>query len=278
MKVNIYIRNQSARAGGGISPHLLDAREGFRRHGIEAQLVSPMNPQPCDLAVLWGFKKEACIASGRRALIMERGYVGDRMRVWTSIGYDGLNGKADFCNSGMGAARWEKNFAQFMKPWRGNYDGQYVLVMGQVAGDASLRGVDIGHWYRETCRKISLAGHQVAFRPHPLYRRHLGLPHVAVLLKGNLDDALSRAKWVVTYNSNSGVDSVLNGVPAVSCDRGSMAYALTGHDPAMPPPMPDRSGWAANLAWTQWKREEILAGDFWGHLKVGMEGASEAAA
>jgi hypothetical protein len=278
LRINIYVRNQSVRAGGGISPHLLDARDGFRRHGIEPTLIGPDKPQPCDLAVLWGFKKDACVKSGRRALIMERGYVGDRMKVWTSIGYDGLNGKADFCNADMPPERWEQNFAHLMKPWRDGRAAGYVLVMGQVAGDASIRGVDIGHWYRETCKKISLAGHRVAFRPHPLYRRHLGLPHLAVVLKGTIEEALRGAKFVVTYNSNSGVDAVLAGVPTVTCDRGSMAYAVTGHDPAKVPPTPDRSAWAAAIAYAQWKQDEIRNGDFWAHLKIGMEQSAEVAA
>src|SRR5687767_603789 len=96
MRVNVYLRNMTTTTG--VSPHVLAAAEGFRRHGIEPAIHTPGDPQPCDLAVCWGVKKKPELASGRRALILERGYIGDRLGVWTSAGYDGLNGYADFCN------------------------------------------------------------------------------------------------------------------------------------------------------------------------------------
>lgn len=278
MRVNVYVRNQSAGAGGGASPHILDAVEGFKRHGIDPVLRYPSDPAPCDLAVMWGFKKPACVKSGRRALILERGYIGDRLNEWTSVGFDGLNGFADFRNKGMGSERWEANFAPYLKPWRDHYDGKYVLIMGQVAGDASLRGMNMGEWIGATARKISLAGHRVAFRPHPLYRRAWGLPHVAQVLKGSLDEALAVARWVVCYNSNSAVDAVLAGIPTVTCDQGSMAWPVTGHEPHRPPSMADRTQWAHDMAWTQWRSEEIRNGDAWDHLKGGMLSEGVAAA
>jgi hypothetical protein len=276
LRVHIYIKNQTQRAGGGISPHLLAAADGFKRHGIVPVLLRPEQAAPCDLAVMWSAKKTMCMETGRRALVMERGYVGDRF-AWTSMGYDGLNGRADFSNKGMPGDRWRRNFADRMRPWRGNHDGDAVVIMGQVPGDASIRGVDIDQWYSHTAAAIRRAGHKVGFRTHPVamqrlgYRPCIGVTYGGILgLKGPLEDVLARAKWVVTWNSNSAVDAVLAGVPAVACDGGSMAYAVTGHAVMKPPPMPDRTQWAHDLAYAQWSIEEIRNGDAWEHLKVGM--------
>src|SRR5690606_36071953 len=134
-----YLRRTS---GGEISEHVLAAAEGLKRHGIKPSMLQLGNPKPCDLAVCWGVRKKPEIASGRRALILERGYVGDRLGRWTSLGFDGLNGRADFRNAGMDSTRWDKLLAEHMEPW---FDGggDYVLVLGQVAGDAALQGVNI---------------------------------------------------------------------------------------------------------------------------------------
>ena len=90
-------------------------------------------------------------------------------------------------------------------------------------------------------------------------------------LTGTMDEALARAKWVVTYNSNAGVLATLAGIPTVTCHRGAMAWEVTGHDPLVCPPQPDRTAWTNRLAWTQWTDEEIARGDAWDHLRVGME-------
>lgn len=264
MRVNVYLRRTNA---GEISKHVLAAAEGFKRHGIKPNMLQVGQAQPCDLAVCWGVKKKAEMASGRRAMILERGYVGDRLGTWTSCSFDGLNGRADFRNAGMDSSRWDRLFAPYMEPW---FDGggDYVLVMGQVAGDAALAGVNIDAWAVQVLRKLDAARIPARFRPHPLGAngRTAAFPQAT----GTLAECLERARWVVTYNSNSGVDAVLAGVPTVAVDRGSMAWAVTGRLPFAEPPTPDRTQWAAELAWTQWSMEEIRKGDAWDHLRGGL--------
>ena len=85
----------------------------------------------------------------------------------------------------------------------------------------------------------------------------------APVIGGTLTEAIGNAAWVVTYNSNSAVDAVLAGVPSVSCDVGSMAWDVTGHDVAVKPPSPDRKEWAAKMAWAQWTDDEIESGRAW---------------
>lgn len=267
MKVIFYMRQM--RTLEGVSIQLLAAAEGMKRHGITPIMREPGQWGSCDLAVCWGVKRQPEMHSGRRALVLERGYVGDRMNTWTSAGYDGLNGMADFFNDKKSAARWNKHHKAEMKPWR-EAKGDLVVIMGQVPTDASLRGLNFNAWLRETAERLQRAGHRVGFRPHPNHRDTLHVRGVEQLT-GTMEEALARAKWVVTYNSNSGVLAVLAGVPTVSCHRGSMAWEMTGHDPYLMPPTPDRTAWASRLAWTQWSMEELRNGDFWDHLKQGMD-------
>jgi hypothetical protein len=269
MRVHVYFRHLRPAPGRGVSEELKASAAGFKVHGIKPRLMLVGSTVPCDLAVVWGVRKRREMASGRRCMVLERGYIGDR-HSWTSAGYDGLNGFADFCNDGADGEEW-KRFGIEPLPWRG-YDGEYVLILGQVPGDASLRNTNISRWYADTAKALREAGHKVAFRRHP------GSKH-AEMLKGaetlgpdvSLKAALAKAKWAVTFNSNSAVDAVMQGVPAVTCDRGAMAWDVTGHSPTEPPPMPDRAAWLSRMGLTQWSRAELISGAMWEHMKAGME-------
>lgn len=278
MKVHVYKRHIKR---GAVSPHILAAIDGFEKHGIRPIIKMPGAPEPCDLAVVWGAKKIPEMKSGRRCLVLERGYVGDRF-VWTSCGFDGLNGRADFRNENMPGDRWQAlcdaekkagRRAPLMQPWRpSGYEGEYVLIMGQVYGDASLRGVDIDGFYRSIALRLRHNGQRVAFRNHPLNANTPVIPGLSVLPREVvLPEAIERARWVVTFNSNSGVDSLLAGVPVVACDPGSMVWGIAGQNPVSPPPMLDRKQWARNIAYCQWTLDEIRGGLMWDHLRAGME-------
>jgi hypothetical protein len=269
VKIHIYARQMSSEIG--VSKQLVAFTKGLQRHGLEAEVLLPGKSAKCDLAVCWGVKRRLEMHSGRRALILERGYLGDRLNTWTSAGYDGLNGYADFLNHGKDSSRFDRHYGpDFLKPWRTSPKGNLVVIMGQVRGDASLRGMNIDLWYKQVADRLLRCGHRVGFRPHPLFRSAVNNPKVEQL-NGSLEEALKRAKYVVTYNSNSGVDAVVAGLPTVTCDPGSMAWPITGHDVAIPPPTPDRAAWAARMAWCQWTMEELANGDAWDHLKAGMD-------
>ena len=179
------------------------------------------------------------------------------------MGYDGLNGRADFCNADAGSARWERHFASFMQPWK--KDGEYALLMGQVRGDASIADINISDWYAKTAARLSEQGWTVMFRPHPNGRAVA--PDRAFTLVGSLEGALASAARVVTFNSTSGVDAVLAGVPTIAMDRGSMAWDVATHDVEEALVTPDRVPWAERLAYAQWNDDEISGGVAWEHLK-----------
>lgn len=266
MKVVIY----ASSLNGGVTCNLGRVQAGFARHGIKIVHRRPGDLEKCDLAVCWGVRRKHEIRSGRRSLIVERAYVGDRF-YWTSIGYDGLNGRADFCNKGMDGKRWDRLFSEYIKEPVDTRGNEHVLLIGQVPGDMSLANVSIRDWYVKTAADISRGGHQVVFRPHP-NAKAVRVPKIITSEARPLSLDLKEAKWVVTYNSNTAVDAVLAGIPTVTMDVGSMAYSVTGHTPAKMPTMVDRQQWCHDLAYTQWSPDEIERGEFWDHLKGGMNG------
>lgn len=267
MKVVMYISSFNP---GNIDNQMSCVYHGFKKHGIDVIVKKPMNLEKCDLAVCWGVRKKHEMLTGRRSLIIERGYVGDRF-YWTSIGYDGLNGRADFMNKGMPGRRWDRLFSEYIKEPVNTSKGKYALLIGQVPGDMSLIHTSIRDWYIRTSYQLKSSGHEVLFRPHP-NAKNVRVPNVPTSVNRPLEQDLEEAKFVVTYNSNTGVESVLRGYPTISCDSGSMAYAVTGHSPARVPTLPDRQKWCNDIAYTQWSPEEIARGDAWEHLKGGMNG------
>lgn len=258
-----------------IAPHQAEWAEAFasglRRHGWQATVRK--EPEPCDLLVMWGTRQQAMIdrqrSAGGEVCILERGYLGDRFR-WTSVSFGGqLNGRAEFRGVRDDAGRFDAHFGELVMPWTAR-DG-YALLIGQVAGDMSLKpvGGDLAAWYRDTAMALVKKGYDVRYRPHPGTVKRGGpvaTPPGAKPIGGTLADALSSAALVVTFNSNTGVESVLAGVPTVAMDRGSMAWPVTTHFLDAEPVRPARSSWLAQLAWMQWTLDEMASGECWAHV------------
>lgn len=246
-----------------------DFAEGLRRHGWQVKVQEQTRPtEPCDLLVLWGVRQKDMIAaqkaSGGEVCILERGYIGDRFK-WASVSFGGgLNGRGEYRGPLDDPSRWEQHFARLMKPWRAPKN-DLALIMGQIPADSAVSGVSLPNFYNAAFQAFSKAGFDVRVRPHPGTRHHVaeryvGLPTVSPQIP--ITDALADAAVVVTWNSNSAVDAVLAGVPAVAMDQGSMAWPVTGHD-LTPPPMPHRDAWAHAMAWKQWTKDEMASGECW---------------
>lgn len=241
---------------------------GMKRHGIDVSFSKRNSHLDCDLAVFWSHKLHEVINRQRRAsrdyLVMEAGYVGDRMKGFWSLGFNGLNGRADFCNADCGTDRWLKYFPDKLQPWR-KEGGEYIVILGQVRGDESVRNVDLRAHYERWAHII-----RVRFTEPVVFRAHPQDPNLSVnglrSVAGSLEEVLAKARFTVTWNSNSAVDSILAGVPTVVFDHGSMAYQIAGHDLLVPPPMRWRNGWAGRLAYAQWTPAEIESGEAWAHL------------
>lgn len=233
--------------------------QGLRAHGVETSFSYAVASKTKYVAC-WGWRAGLALRNrGHEVLVIERGYLGNRFE-WSSLAWNGLNGFGRFAESPKdGGERFKNNFAPLL-PWRDG--GEYVLIMGQVPGDASLRRRDLMPWYRlvaaEAAEKYGLPVH---FRQHPESKRkgHSQIVSGAIKSVGNLDEALSGAALVITYNSNAAVDSVLAGVPAIAIDRGSMAWPVAGHSVGEKI-IPDREIWAAEMAWKQWRLDEISSG------------------
>lgn len=250
--------------------------------GACGQLVSGWKWAPDDIAVVFGVRKERVPASwprgdiikkqerhGGRVIVLETGYVnrGAGRDHHYAAGWGGLNGRADFRNAGMASDRWEL-LGRGLRPWRG--DGSRMLVCGQVPWDAACQHHDhIGWCQMATAQLGRRFGPAVAFRPHPL-AACVNYGVRCEISDRTLEEDLADARCVVTFNSNTAVDAIIAGVPAIAMDPGSMAWDVAGHtlDDVDNPPRPERAQWASDLAWAQWNVDELRRGLAWAHLSA----------
>jgi hypothetical protein len=232
--------------------------DGLKAQGIDA-LAAPNSYHIKTKAVAcWGWKMGKRLrAQGHDVLVMERGYLGDRFK-WTSLAWNGLNGHGQFPQIDDVGDRFNRHFE--LSPWQ--YDGDYILVMGQVPGDESLQGRDLLSWYAEAAKTAQKVYKKpVLFRPHPEAIRKGYKQKIADIENCFLPlrDSLKFAHAVVTFNSNSAVDAVIQGVPAIVFDKGTMAWDVAGKQIGQRI-WPCRQRWAAALAWKQWSMDEIATG------------------
>jgi len=221
----------------------------------------------------------ACVLWGTRYLkelkqrypvqyILEAGYFRDRLAYY-SLGIGGLNGRADFNNQDRPSDRWLMHGVP-RQPWKDRGQGKYVLVIGQVPGDMATRGVNLQQWYDSIIDAIRLhtnlpiyyRAHPQALRSQPSNGKCLVMPNI------DLKDALADAAYVVTYNSNTGVEAAIAGVPVYTQDPGAMAWPIAAHtlESLFNFGFPDRSQWLYNLAYCQWSADELADGTAWGHI------------
>lgn len=269
MKAAVYTSNSTR---GVVSGHMIAMSAGLVRHGVDVSYFHGVPDLAADFAVCWGWRKGMRIRAGgftKPILVMERGYFPDRFE-WTSLGWDGLNGRARWNGAHDRGERFWRNFGHLACEWE-RYNG-YTLIIGQVEGDAALHGVDFARWVRETMDEADRLGQLVYFRAHPeAVRRNQIIPVTRdFILGGTLQEAFSGAGRVVTFNSNTGVEAVLAGIPTVTMDEGAMAWPVTSHSLHAPLVMPDRSEWFRDMAWRQWSMDEIASGFAWEIVREAM--------
>lgn len=250
----------------------------------EKELVKNWDYKPSKIAVVFGVRKSKVPKSWPRGeifqrqrsknldvIVLETGYInrGDGENHHYAAGFNGLNGRADFRNQDMPddrAIKLRKSGHLRVLNWLNG--GEYVVLCGQVPWDASVDNSDHQTWLQATLERLrSYTKREVVFRPHP---KALGVykPLGCPISTGPLDEVLSRAHAVVTYNSNTGVEALLAGIPVFAGDHGSMCWSVANKSLISVdcPNKPDRSQWVNDLAYTQWTLEEFRAGEAWRHL------------
>jgi hypothetical protein len=213
-----------------------------------------------DIIIVWSYRKAEYLKSiGYDVLVSEMSYLGNRYN-YISLCWNGLNNYGKFYeypnDNGVRFFKMQKSISD----WISN-DAGYVLILGQVPGDMSLRDTNLQKLYLEWIQILEDSNEKVIFRHHPeslKFKKIWNIPE-KYIRSNSLQEALSDAKYTLCFNSNSSLDSILNGIPCVAMDSGTMVYDICGKNigEIITPP---REKILFSLAWKQFTIHEIAEG------------------
>lgn len=206
--------------------------------------------------------------TNRPVIVLEVGGI-KRGTTW-KVGLNGINRDGDYRPSGNNNDR-ARSLGLELKPWR--TDGEYILICGQHDKSLQWQGMpSMSQWIMNTIDALQIHyEYPVVFRPHPRCK----LPDIErqyknvyrqdpVHLSGTYDDFdmnFNKVKYTVSWSSNPGIHSIINGVPA-HVGPSSLAFDVGCPHLLMvdKPHMPDRQQWLNDYAWTEFTVEEIAQG------------------
>ncbi len=211
---------------------------------------------------------ERCQRESRPCIVLEVGGI-KRGTTW-KVGLNGINRDAYFGPSGNSSDRVRLLGLQ-VKPWK--YDGEYILIAGQH--DKSLQWQSMqpmSQWVMDTIQFIrAQTKRPIIFRPHP----RCPLPAIEIefkdvkrqqphQIKGTYDDfdmQFDNIWATVSWSSNPGVHSIINGVPAFT-GPSSLAFDVAEQNlrNIETPLYCDRTQWLNDYAHTEYTIEEISQG------------------
>ena len=234
-----------------------------------------------DVAVIWSVLWNGRMSKNKQiwdinrqldkpVIVLEVGGI-QRGTTW-KVGLNGINRTAYFGEQDNDRTRAD-SLGLVCKPWRSN--GDYILIAGQHDKSLQWQGMpSVSNWLIKTIDDIRAHTERpILFRPHP----RCPLPYIEkefknvyrqdpVKLSNTYDDFdmnFDDIHATVSYSSNPGIHSILEGVPAF-VSTSSLAYDVGNdidfmHDIEQPL-MPDRTQWLNDYAWTEYTIKEISQG------------------
>ena len=235
------------------------------------------NDSNTDVNVIWSVLFNGRMAGNQTVweqkkptIVLEVGGI-NRGTTW-KVGLNGINRDAYFGEQDNDRSRAD-SLGLVCKPWRSN--GDFILICGQHDKSLQWQGMPrMSNWFLETYDEIrKYTQRPIVFRPHPRCR----LDHIERGLKNvyrqepnhiantydNFDMGFDNVWATVSYSSNPGTHSCINGVPAFVSTH-SLAYSAGNdidflHD-IENPMMPERQQWLNDYAHTEYTIEEISQG------------------
>jgi len=203
--------------------------------------------------------RRAHIAAGRRVVLFDLGYFGDRKHcARVSIDTDHPQQYLDATSNDP--ARWEANGI----PLREDADPQGPVILVGL-GRKSREYLRLPNWERDTLRQLQteFPGRQIIHRPKGRDTLELGVP---VDSETPIADLLRGASLAVMRHSNVAVDAAIAGVP-FRCEDGAARWLQD-----RPFTADNRLDFLRRLAHWQYGTHEAAAA--WSHIKRILNGAA----
>ncbi len=171
--------------------------------------------------------------------------------------------------------------------WKNSSSGHIVLLM-QLPGDASLRGVNVFSWAKDAVKKLrEKTDKRIIIRTHPGYNPKDSdeyykfvsdmfiekIPNIEFSngKEKTLTEDLNNAYCTVAFTSGSSIDSVLHGIPTIASDPGNFAYDISTNFISEVNNLKMENTntitlWLERLSYSQWSIDEMQNGQVWRHL------------
>jgi len=208
---------------------------------------------------------------GKIIIVLEVGCI-NRGKTWR-IGKHHINSNGYFGLESSTITDRPKKLGIQLTPW--TMSGQNILICGQHSKSEQWTTMPPPvEWLKNTIIEIKKhTNRPIVFRPHPRDCQWVsGFSQSGVSIRTpkqvqgtyddfNFDEELKNAWAVVNPSSNTGILSVVNGVPAF-VTKDSLAYVVGNVDFTNldNPDRPRREEWLESLCHTEWTIEEIASG------------------
>ncbi len=254
----------------GRTKHITGAmREGFRRSGIAADVVTNGYGHDADIAVAYGWNHAGAFRKYRETdrpfIYIDLGYWNRRPKGQPREGHHRVAVNAWDTAIAMQPERPADRFNMLdvqVKPWKTTNSGG-VLITGMSAKAALTHGFIAGQWEREAVKIVKgVTSRPINLRPKPISKRAAMEP---------IESVLARSYALVTHHSNTAVDAIVNGVPYY-CVKGvakRLSIEQLSADMFINPPIMDdaqRMQLLYDIAYTQWTPQEMRSGELWEYL------------
>lgn len=253
--------------------------QAFEKSLIDAGYTVVDGDMSADVAVIWSVLWNGRMAanktvwdtfrkSNRNVIVLEIGGI-KRGTTW-KVGLNEINRSGYFGPMGANSDR-SVSLGLQVKPWRS--DGEYILICGQHEKSLQWDGMpSMSKWVMNTIDQLQIHyDYPIIFRPHPrcklehierqyknVYRQE---PQKIANTYDDYDMNFDNIKFTVSWSSNPGIHSIINGVPAFTGPY-SLAFDVACPHLLMVdnPNMPDRQQWLNDYAWTEFTLSEIQSG------------------
>lgn len=204
-----------------------------------------------------------CWADSRRFRYMDTGYFGNRpnplnpqgWKVWHRVVDNDLQHNIVLPRS---SDRWDQ-LKIAIKPFKRT--GREILVVAPDDKPCAFYDTTLDTWLEQTVNTIQ----QHTDRPIVVRHRHPGMIKHNRDTETSFDTALATAWAVVTFNSNAGTESILNGVPVFVTQAANAARPMSLDDLSKIespyyPTNDEVHAWAYHLAYGQFHNTELENG------------------
>jgi hypothetical protein len=267
--------------------------EGFKQSKEDYFVQNLRFYKECDVAILFGiysirfweetgYRKQIIdhhIKNKKPFIVIERGYL--KRDQYYSFAVNGFGGRANFYNKNSSPDRFNKLDLK-VKPWNENRN-QAILIATQISWDTSVQHVNYELWLKKTMNDLRkmYPSKEIIFRPHPVRGIDIYSDEVLKVINRNkvqistfsLEEDFQRSSSVMTFNSTTSVDAILEGVPVISHDDGCIVRNVTDHSIKNVENFTrfDRNFVFFNLAYTQWNWEEFAENKPWLRIRDKIE-------